>query len=86
MVEQELLLFLAIGGKKQSGGYIDLWNKSRFPYPSASFSIDGTFGILANFSRFAFGGWGIYNGGNYYGIGILPNLADSKKIIFFEVK
>lgn len=81
-----IIAFSSYWGKNQSGGHIDLWNKSRFPYPSPSFSIDGTFGILANFSRFAFGGWGIYNGGSYNGIGVLPNLADSKKIIFFEVK
>lgn len=81
-----IIAFSNYWGKNQSGGHIDLWNKSRFPYPTPSFSIDGTFGILANFSRFAFAGWGIYNGGSYYGFGILPNLADSKKIIFFEMK
>ncbi|EUK17585.1 type VI secretion system amidase effector protein Tae4 [Commensalibacter papalotli (ex Servin-Garciduenas et al. 2014)] len=81
-----IIAFSSYWGKNQDGGHIDIWNKSRFPYPTPSFSIDGTFGILANFSRFAFGGWGIYNGGYYYGVGIMPNLADSKKIIFFEVK
>ncbi|WP_271790346.1 T6SS effector amidase Tae4 family protein [Commensalibacter communis] len=81
-----IIAFSNYWGKNQMGGHIDLWNETRFPYLSPSISIDGTFGILANFSRFAFGGWGIYNGGYYYGYGILPNLADSKKILFFEVK
>lgn len=81
-----IIAFSNYWGKNQSGGHIDLWNKTRFPYPSPSFSMDGTLGILANFSRFAFRGWGIYNGGYYRGVGIMPNLADSKKIIFFEVK
>ncbi|MDI2112565.1 T6SS effector amidase Tae4 family protein [Commensalibacter nepenthis] len=81
-----IIAFSNYWGKNQIGGHIDLWNKTRFPYPSPSFSIDGTLGILANFSRFAFGGWGLYEGGYYYGYGFLPNLADSKRILFFEVK
>lgn len=81
-----IIAFSNYWGKNQSGGHIDLWNETRFPYPSPSFSTDGTLGILANFSRFAFRCWGIYDGGYYYGVGIMLNLADSKRIIFFEVK